>query len=231
MIARSIIVRRGVKLVFHTTAWLAGLVAAFLIAAVIGTVWTAPPQPDGGAKAHTIYILSNGYHTDIALAVDIAAGSSALPVAAADFPNGLSSARYLLFGWGSEAAYTSLLSLTDLSAGTILTALSFDRSVVHVVPIHGAPEGQGVYRLDLGDDQFRRLTAFIAATFVTDDSGRAELVADASHGYGDIFYRAAPRFSAFYGCNAWTGEALRIAGVQMGRWTPFAQSVEWSLSR
>jgi uncharacterized protein (TIGR02117 family) len=219
------------KLALRLAGGIIGLALAFLIAALIGTVWTSSANVDGSsAKTRTVFILSNGYHTDIALPVVDGVPPAGLPVRATDLAGGLSNVRYLAIGWGSEAAYTSLVSITDLSLGTIATALSFDRSVVHVLPFYGAPYGEGVYQVDLSEDQYRRLTDFIAATFTSHADGRGQMLADVTHGYGDIFYHARPRFSLFYSCNAWTGDALREAGIPVGIWTPFAQSLEWALA-
>ena len=41
----------------------------------------------------------------------------------------------------------------------------------------------------------------------------------------DVFYAATGHYGALRTCNVWTGEALRHAGVRMGRWTPFESDV------
>lgn len=209
------------------------LIFAYLVVALVGTLWTVSSDRAQAAAAatRTVFVLSNGFHTDIALPLTGGEAPRGLPIAASDLVRGLSGVRYVAIGWGSEAAYTSLVSITDLSAGTIFRALAFDRSVVHVLPYYAEPFGEGVYRLELSEDQYRRLTDFIATTFLAGPDGAAEIIPGVSQGFGDVFYRGRPRFSAFYGCNAWTGEALRRAGAEVGIWTPFAQSIEWALSR
>ena len=220
------------KLVRGATLAIGGVLALlllYLVAAVAGTVWTAAPdsrQTDDDTT--TIYVLSNGFHSDIVLPVDAAAE---LPIAATDLPGRLAGTRYLILGWGSQTAYTSLLALTDMTIEIAAKALLFDRSVMHLLPYGGEMQGPGVYRLELGPDQLHKLVEFIDATFSVDADGRGELLPGITQGYGDVFYRARPRFSLFYGCNAWTGEALRHAGVPVGVWTPFAQSIEWNMER
>lgn len=223
--------RRAARLFLRLISGLALLSAGYLAAALIGSLWTdAPAFQDTGDKTHIVFILSNGYHTDIALAVDDGEPPAGLPVSERDFPGGFENVRYLLFGWGSEAAYTTLGSIADLSVATAFKALAFDKSVVHVLPLFGRPRGEGVHQLDLSERQYGKLVAFIAQTFATDEAGGGDVISGASQGFGDIFYLARPRFSPIYTCNVWTGQALRAAGVRMGRWTPFVQSVEWSLT-
>ncbi len=209
-----------------------GLLLAYILAAVIGTMWTAGGQANAGTGSlKTVYVLSNGFHSDIALPVEAGKAPGAVPVTAEDLPSGLHDTGYLIIGWGSQTAYTSLLALSDLTAEIIVKALLFDRSVVHVLPYSGPLEGKGIYKVELDAAQYARLVDFIAKTFATGNNGGAELLPGITQGYGDVFYRARPRFSPFYGCNAWTGEALRTAGVPVGHWTPFAQSIEWNMSR
>lgn len=220
-------------------AWLAlrlagvivGLLAVFGVAAVAGTFWLMPGDPpDRSGADRTVFILSNGYHTDIAIPVVDGEPPDGFPIKAGDLPRGLAEVQFVAVGWGSKAAYTSLVAITDLSVATAVRALSFDRSVIHVLPLYGVPYGEGAYPVRLDDSQYDRLLAFMAATLETGRNGEARLIPGITQGYGDVFYDARPRFSAFYGCNAWTGEALRTAGISVGIWTPFAQSVEWALS-
>jgi len=226
------VVRKVLRLTQRVAIGLACLCAAFAITAVIGTFWLAPSRvADGDTNTRTVFVLSNGFHTDIALPVTGGVAPAGIPVRSADLARGLSNVRYIAVGWGSEAAYTRLLSITDLSFNTIAKALSFDRSVIHVVPFYGTPYGAGVYRIELNEGQYGRLIRFVGETFLTGSGGDGLLLDDVSQGYGDVFYQARPLFSIFYSCNAWTGDALRKAGVRVGAWTPFAQSLEWALDR
>lgn len=223
---------RLIKTVTLSVAAILGTAVLYLAAAVAGTVWTAPGDtPPPASDLKTVYVLSNGFHSDIALPVVDGRPPAGIPVQNSDLPHGLETARYLIIGWGAQTAYTSLLALSDLSAGIIVRSLAFDRSVIHVLPAYGVPYGAGVYRIDLDDDQYERLVRFIGASFKTDGNGDAELLAGVTQGFGDVFYRANGRFNPLYGCNVWTGRALRQAGVPVGYWTPFAQSIEWNMNR
>ena len=225
--------KKTVRLLAGFFAGIVGLGLVYLLAAVVGTVWRSDASGGNeGGLTRTVYILSNGFHSDIVLPVTGASAHADLPIERSDFESGLEGASYLIVGWGSQTAYTSLLALSDLTPEVIVNALLLDRSVMHVQPWSGSiTVGEGVFPLELGEDQYRRLVDFVAATFSGDDNGSALLLEGITQGYGDVFYRARPRFSMFYGCNAWTGEALRTAGVSFGVWTPFAQSIEWNMER
>ena len=63
------------------------------------------------------------------------------------------------------------------------------------------------------------LVAYIAATFATGGSALPGYAAN------DAFYPGTGRYDAIHTCNAWTGDALRHAGVRIGAWTPFPITV------
>nr|WP_258570824.1 DUF2459 domain-containing protein [Flavimaribacter sediminis] len=219
------------KISIYTVATVFCLAGAYLVAAAIGTVWRTPPTETLTAQTTTAYVLSNGFHSDIVLPIEGGKLPAGFPELQQDLDVLLENTDYLIIGWGSQTAYTSLLELSDLTAGIIAKALFFDRSVLHIQPYSGSLQGPGVYRLELESAQLDQLWSFVAQTFLVDSNAAPTLIPDVTHGYGDVFYRAEPRFSLFYGCNAWVGEALRSAGLSFGRWTPFAQSIEWNMKR
>lgn len=207
------------------------LLSAYALAALAGTfIVTAGESVPPSGEGVDVYILSNGYHTDIAVpSVEgphdwrpLLDGPEFPPAAAA-------AARYIAFGWGSRAAYPQVGTLADLSPSVMFQALAFDRSVMHAVPLRAISEAPQVRRVRLTEQGYSALTEVIRASFARDGAGRFVALRGATQGFGDAFFEARGRFSFLRGCNVWTGEALRAAGVRMGVWTPFAQSVFWSL--
>ena len=81
--------------------------------------------------------------------------------------------------------------------------------------------GDDVRAIVLRPEEYRRLAAFIRASFAT---APAHLP-----GYGGVrrLLRGARPLQRGATCNAWTGDALRYAGVRVGAWTPFPATVLW----
>ena len=77
--------------------------------------------------------------------------------------------------------------------------------------------------------QYRRLAGFIQRRFRLDRGGRPIPVLGRGYAGYDMFYEANGGYSFVMTCNEWTGRALRDAGVRMGLWTPFEQSIMWRL--
>lgn len=209
---------------------LAGLLALFPLyglAALVGGAIPANPgwrEPREGVR---IYVEDNGIHTGIVMPVR--AGGVDLSDLAR--PRDLRDPRYgahgwRAFGWGDRDFYLGTPTWADLNPLTVLNAaIGSGSSVMHVEFVGQPRVGGAVRSVMLSVDEYRRLAAFVRASFAGEGA--------AIGGYAgyDAFYPAAGGYSAVRTCNAWTGEALRAAGVRMGAWTPFPGSVMTWLPR
>ena len=216
--------RRTVRSLALALAALATPTGALALALVLGAL------PGGSALAPTggtvrVAVLSNGFHSDIALP---ATGDTLerLGLDAAHYPVDRDLVSYWAIGWGSREAFTSLVAVSDLTPGLVARAVAFDETVMHVLPTGPlAAEREGVWHLDLPRAEYDALVADMAGWFA------AREPMEVSQGYGDRFYPARERFTAWRNCNAWVGARLRAAGVPVGRWTPSAQSLAYGLDR
>lgn len=204
----------------------AGLAAALLLYVVTGmlggaipvnSAWRAP------ADGVIVFVESNGVHTGLVVP-KVAAGVDWRPLAK---PGDLADPRYaaydhLSFGWGERAFYLETPTWWDVRPATVLAAATGStRTLVHVDHVPTPRSTSQVRRLVLRPAEYRRLAAFIAASVAPG--------ARAHRGYFryDAFYDGTGRYSAIRTCNAWTGAALRYAGVRVGAWTPFPATVMW----
>ena len=127
---------------------------------------------------------------------------------------------WLLFGWGDRRFYVETPTWRDVRPGTVVAALvGSGDTLVHVDHWRAFEPDDSVRALRLRPDEYRRLAAFVDASFAK----RRERVP----GYGprDVFYAARGDYSAIATCNVWVGRALAHAGVEVGRWTPLSGNV------
>jgi len=196
---------------------LAGYAAAGLTGGTIPAHagWRPPSE---GVR---IYVESNGIHVGLVVP-KVAAGVDWRGIApGAD----LADPRYagydhLAIGWGERTFFLETATWADVKLRTILaSARGSDATLLHVEHAPAPVAGRAVRSVLLRPAEYRRLAAYIRASFATHR--------EAIRGYdrNDVFYAARGHYSAARTCNAWAGDALRFAGVRIGRWTPFPVTV------
>ena len=195
----------------------AGYGAAGMIGGMV-PVNAASVRPQAGIP---ILIESNGVHTGLVLP-KVAAGidwRTLLP------GRDLANPRYARYdhvaiGWGDRRFYIETPTWADVRPLTVLAAaVGSGQTVLHVEHI-AMPEARPDSRIVLlRPAEYRRLAAFIRNSLATGGAHRPGYTVD------DAFYTATGRYDAVRTCNAWTGAALRAAGVRMGAWTPFPVTV------
>ncbi|RXD05406.1 TIGR02117 family protein [Sphingomonas sp. UV9] len=212
---------RWITRILWTVGAIAGLVASYAIAGLIGGAipsnagWRAP-----STGVH-IFVESNGVHTGI-IVPKVAAGVDWRGVAR---PEDLSDPRFagydhVSFGWGEKTFYLETPTWAEVKLRTVLgAAFGSTRTLMHVDHLPMPRAGDGAREIVVTPAQYRRLAAYIRASF-RDGGSRYRGYA----GY-DAFYDAYGRYSAIHTCNSWTGDALRFAGVRVGWWTPFPVTV------
>lgn len=221
---RNVVVKRVANWVGHLFLGIAGVLAAYLVAGAIGGAIPTHRDWRPAADGVTIFIETNGIHTGI-IVPKLAAGIDWRPIAR---PDHLADPRYagfdhLAFGWGEREFYLDTPTWADVRPSTIVTAaIGSDDTLVHVEHLPRPVPGRDVRAVVLSITQYRRLAAFIAASFLPGGGHRPGYA-----GY-DAFYAATGHYDAIRTCNAWTGNALAVAGVRIGMWTPFPATVmQW----
>ena len=199
--------------------------ALYLVAALVGSlvpVNRAWDEPDQGI---TVYLANNGLHADIVMPVR-AAGLDWEPfVPKSDFAAPDAEAKWVAFGSGEERVYLETPRWQDITVGTIWSAMTGGRRVMHVSWVSNPDYVDRAIRLR--PDEYRRLWAAVRAEFELDANGRPKRIDHPGYGRSDAFYRSGGRFSALNTCNTWAAGRLRIAGVEASAWSPFVQGLVW----
>lgn len=177
--------------------------------------WRPPAQ---GVR---IYVESNGIHVGIVVP-KVAGGIDWRGLApGAD----LADPRYagydhLAIGWGERAFFLDTATWADLRPRTVLAAArGSDATLLHVEHVPAPRLAGNVRSIVLRPTEYRRLAAYIRASLAPSR--------ERHRGYGanDAFYAGTGHYDAIHTCNAWVGDALRQAGIRVGRWTPFPVTV------
>jgi uncharacterized protein (TIGR02117 family) len=201
------------------------LLALYLTAALIGSLipvnrgWSEP------AQGTIIYLADNGVHTDIIMPVKAQGLDWAPLVPKSDFAAADPQASWIAFGAGEQHVYLNTPTWWDLTPRTIWSALAGGPQVIHAEYVPSPLYAERAIRLR--PEEYRRLWAAIRAGFALDNHGRPVRIDHPGYGPYDAFYRAAGRASMIATCNSWAANRLRLAGVKVSVWPPFANGLLW----
>jgi uncharacterized protein (TIGR02117 family) len=198
------------------------LLAATVLTTRYGDPMLWPPRPDAGSIE--IFVVSNGYHTGVALPraalAEFASGRGypALIAVAQRF----NQFAWVEIGWGDEAFYRGVPTLGDLTLPVALRALFSpgNPSVLHVVGLSGDPvrafPSAELVAIPLSRNGFDQLLAKLDATFVPPQGGALPDLGPGIYG-PSLFYRAIGTFNALHVCNHWIADLLDAAGLPTSR--------------
>ena len=201
----------------------------FLIAALIGLIaalWTltrpgdpALYPPRAGEASVTVYLLDNGFHTDLAAPrAALMAGGGPLAEATASLAPG----DWVLVGWGDATFYVDQSPISGrLADGARAFFRPGNASVVMLDPQASDPtrrfRAEDRQALRLSQKGMARLRARVQASLATDAAGRPALAAGRT---GDDAHFFASRETFWIGhlCNHWTADLLSAAGLPIRPW-------------
>ena len=214
-------VARAMRVAKVAVLALLSLIAVYAAAGLIGGLIPVNRAWHPPAQGVTIYVESNGIHTGL-IVPKVAAGvdwRSRAPAADLRDPR-YAEYDHLVFGWGERTFYLETPTWADVKLRTILAAaIGGDRTLMHVEHVPRPGAGEDIRAIVLRPEEYRALARYIAASFGPPSA------AIPGYGRSDAFYPARGRYDALRTCNAWTGDALRQAGVHVGAWTPFPWTV------
>ncbi len=201
-----------------------------------------PHQPQQGVtttEKYTVYIVSNGVHTDFVFPVRSAVMDWTQVFSPRDFVDSALPGDWIAIGWGDREFYLNTPTWGDLTVNRALHALfGLDHSLLHVSYYRQASlDGFGAtaHQLTLSPAQYVVLRDYVLGTVVHPGLGGqaqtvlAQPVVGRHYGLDDAFYEARGRYSMLKTCNVWVGEGLVQADIKVSRWTPFDWSVVWYL--
>jgi len=191
-------------------------------------------QDQGTVDRYTVYIVSNGVHTDFVFPVRSPVMDWTQVFSPHDFVDLALPADWIAIGWGDREFYLNTPTWGDLTVSRALHALfGLDHSLLHVsyyrqTSLDGF--GATAHRLSLSRVQYEVLRDYVLGTVAHSASTvQAHPVAGRHYGLDDAFYEAGGRYSMLKTCNVWVGDGLVQADVRVSRWAPFDWSVVWYL--
>ncbi len=215
--------KRFFKLVGKSSVALLALVLLYLLVAVILSMIPVNrnfKQPKG--EGVTIYLITNGVHTDFALPVQNQYHDWEMLLAQSHIINKNLESQYVAFGWGDKGFYLNTKTWNDLKFSTAFNALfHLSTSAIHVTWYTRLQPSEYCQKITISEEQYRALVEHVVQSFQTDSNGMAKVISGAHYWDNDSFYEAHGSYSLFYTCNTWVNDGLKRAELPACLWTPF----------
>jgi uncharacterized protein (TIGR02117 family) len=173
------------------------------------------------AKEYTIYIKSNGVHTDLVLPIKTDLKDWSEQIKHEHIQSKDSTHQYLAFGWGDKGFYLDTPEWSDLKFSTAFkAAFNLGTSAMHTTFYKQIHETESCVKIKISKEHYQKLIAFIEASFQYDTKGNPIYISATTYGKNDSFYEAHRTYNLFYTCNTWANQALKVSGLKAALWTP-----------
>lgn len=216
------------KILIYIIGSVAGIILLYLVAAGILSAIPVNTKPNV-ASDYTIYLSTNGVHTDLVLPVksDVKDWSSDVNIKQTTGKN--INLDFLAFGWGDKGFYMETPTWADLKFKTAVKAIfGLGGSAVHATFCGKPSEDESCVMLHLNKEQYARLIKYIENSFVRDKNGKTIYIeTKANYGCNDAFYEAIGSYNLFKTCNTWTNTGLKACGQRACLWTPYDKGILW----
>jgi uncharacterized protein (TIGR02117 family) len=178
-------------------------------------------------KEVTIYIKTNGVHTDIVVPVRNAQKDWSTDIKFENTVSKDTTFSYLGMGWGDKGFYLETPTWAELKPSVAFKAATgLSTTAIHATFYKSMAEDSTCKKIEISKEQYSRLIKYINDSFQKDRNGHAiNIKTTANYGQDDAFYEANGRYSLFKTCNTWANNGLKSCGQRACFWTPFDSGI------
>jgi uncharacterized protein (TIGR02117 family) len=184
----------------------------------------ATSKESGTSNDVTIYIKTNGVHTDIVMPVKSAEIDWSQEFKFSDTHiKDSNNNHYIAMGWGDKGFYLETPEWSDLKFGVAFkAAFALGRTAIHATFYDTLKQNEACKKIEISHAQYIRLIKYINESLQHDPSGHImNIVTNANYGDNDAFYEAKGSYSMLHTCNTWANTGLKRCGQRACLWTPF----------
>ena len=213
--------KKLLKITLYTLLGLFGFVAVYLIAAF--TIPSISVSAESSSDQNiTIYILTNGVHTDIVVPIKTADKDWSKEISFKNVVKPDTNARWVAFGWGDKGFYLNTPTWAELKFSVAFkAAFALSSSAIHATFYNSLQESSSCKKILISRQQYVRLMSYIDNSLEKDADGVViNIKTNANYDDHDAFYEAKRRYNLFYTCNTWANNALKACGQKACLWTP-----------
>jgi uncharacterized protein (TIGR02117 family) len=213
--------KKTLRITLRVVIGFAGFVALYLLSAYV--LARIPVSGKAQGDDVTIYLLTNGVHTDFVVPARHPLKDWTKDVPYAHTRSNDSTQAYLGMGWGDKGFYLETPTWAELKPSVAFKAATgLSTTAIHATYHASVRLGDSCRQITISRDQYQKLINYISGTFQRDASGNVRHIAtNAVYGDTDAFYEAYGRYNIFQTCNEWVNDGLEACGLKSCVWTPF----------
>lgn len=201
------------------------LLLLYFVAAVIGSAIPVNTDREPGGEI-TIYLRSNGIHTDFVFPVKNEVMDWEQLVDSTHILSKIGSYDYISFGWGDLEFYQKTPEWDDVTFPTAMRAVFVPSpSAMHIEFEPQPLFFQPTIPVKVTREEYQNLVDYVTWSFQKDFSGNVKPVSDLHYNRNDAFFYAKRSLNSFYTCNTWVNNGLKQAGLPACLWTPFDDAI------
>lgn len=210
---KNILKSIGIGFYFLFESTMAFILTYLLIFSMGGMIPTGELKSEGELY---IYVKSNGVHTDLCFPVETSFFDWKTFVPLRHFPK-VSSPHFISIGWGDKGFFLDTPEWSDLTFNTAFNA-AFLKSGTAMHVTYQMPEpyiSDQCAKVFINQSEYEILIDYVKKSFQL-TNGKVNLIPNKGYWCHDNFYEANGNYHLFNTCNAWTNNALKLAGIKTG---------------
>lgn len=181
---------------------------------------TVNSEAEKQAKEITIYILTNGVHTDLVLPIKNEAKDWSQQIKIENTKAKDTTANLIAFGWGDKGFYLDTPEWADLKFSTAFNAaFGLGSSAMHTTFYKSVRESKSCVKIQVSKENYQKLVTYIEAGFQYDANQMPIFIQATTYGKNDSFYEANGKYNLFQTCNSWANNALKESNQKAAFWT------------
>lgn len=184
-------------------------------------------------KTISIYILTNGVHTDIVMPIKNDQYDWSKEIKFEYTKNKDSLMQFIAIGWGDKGFYLETPTWAELKFTTAFNAaFGLGNSAIHATFYNKIEESESCIKIYISKKQYYNLIKYILRSLKKDKNGHfINIKTNANYGDNDAFYEAYGSYSLMHTCNTWTNNSLVSCGQKACMWTPFDKGIFYQYNK
>ncbi|MFV7790004.1 TIGR02117 family protein [Aliarcobacter lanthieri] len=175
---------------------------------------------------YTIYIKSNGVHTDIVLPLEnnIIKWNQFFPFEDTKSKN--KDFKYISIGWGDKGFYLDTPTWSELKVSTAFIAgAGLGNAALHITYYKNIIKDDLTYSINISKEQYSSIVQSIIGSLKYKNDKPINIKTTSQYGENDSFYEAIGSYSIFHTCNTWTNKVLKKANLPSSKWVAFDDGI------